>query len=93
MTTTLEAQPSTPAQPIVSLKEWGLFDKEGKAVALGDAWHHWKCPAEKVEPAGYVHDITGEWIDEGLVPVACPFKRVGVKLDRCETCGMEFRYP
>lgn len=75
--------------------DWGLFDKDGKPVAVGDEWHHWVCPHRKYEPAGYENHMTGEWVDEGyaLGSGPCCFKRVDVKLDRCSKCGMEFRYP
>lgn len=73
--------------------DWGLFAKDGTPVAVGDAWHRWCCPSQRYEPAGYEHPYTGEWIDEGYTPVKCPFRYVGPKLERCETCGMEFRYP
>lgn len=74
-------------------KSWGLFNADGSPLATGDAHHQYECPQKKYEPSGYWHAFTGEWVDEGLVPVSCPFEYVSVKRDRCSRCGVEFRYP
>lgn len=77
--------------------DWGLFDKDGKPVAVGDEWHKWVCPHRKYEPTGYWNHMTGEWVDEGHAlseePCRSSMKCVNAKLDRCSKCGMEFRYP
>lgn len=73
--------------------DWGLFDKAGAPLAVGDAWHRWTCPQQKWEATAYEHPITGEMVDQEPAPVPCPFKNVTPKLDRCSACGMEFRYP
>jgi hypothetical protein len=73
--------------------DWGIFNSAGQPVALGDDHAKWKCPQQQFEPVGYEHTITGEWIDEGFAAVPCPFKLVGPKLERCEKCGMVFKYP
>lgn len=46
--------------------DWGLFDKDGKPVAVGDEWHKWVCPHRGYEPTGYWNHMTGEWVDEGM---------------------------
>lgn len=73
--------------------DWGLFNKDGTPLAVGDEWHKWKCPQEAWATHQFVHPITGEDDEVVSVPVPCPFKHVSVKLDRCEKCGVEFRYP
>lgn len=74
--------------------DWGYFDKSGNPVAVGDEWHKWICPERKYEPTGYEHHITGEWIDTGMqLQPHCAMKSIDAKLERCERCAMEFRYP
>ena len=73
--------------------DWGYFDKDGKPLAVGDEHHKWECPRQEFAPTGHEHIFTGEWIDTGLQPVRCPMKEVAPKLERCERCGVEFRYP
>lgn len=74
--------------------DWGYFKLDGTPVAVGDEWHKWICPQRTYEPTGYAHDFTGEWIDTGLqLQPHCPMKSLDPKLERCERCSMEFRYP
>lgn len=74
--------------------DWGYFDKNGAPLAVGDAHARWTCPQQRwVYDDTTEHSITGELMPVDPYPVNCPFEPVGVKLDRCEKCGVEFRYP
>lgn len=75
------------------MKTWGLFDKNGNPVAAGDAWYKWKCPQQEYMPTYDIDYFTEEQVFAGYVTVPCPFKPIAAKLDRCEKCGIEFRYP
>lgn len=74
-------------------KRWGLFASDGSPVATGDSWHTWRCPQQQFEDKGYDHPITGEWVNDGLAALPCPFEKAGIKLDICSRCGMKFVYP
>ena len=74
-------------------KSWGYFKADGSPVATGDSWHNYKCAQQQYEPKGYECTWTGEWVDEGVVPVPCPFEYTSVKRDTCSRCGLVFVYP
>lgn len=74
--------------------DWGLFDKAGMPIAVGDEHWKWVCPKGGWIDNIYEHPMSGELINEGFVWVPeCQFKSVGIKLDRCTVCQVEFRYP
>lgn len=74
--------------------DWGYFDKQGQPLAVGDAHATWTCPNQEWERnGGEIHPYTGEWEASAPYPKLCPMKFVGAKLERCSTCGVEFRYP
>lgn len=77
--------------------DWGLFRPDGsrlEPVAVGDAWHKWKCPDRPWSyPEPEPHPITGEPMDQEPHQPPCPFKSVAVKRDKCQRCSMEFIYP
>lgn len=89
-----DAGPPVAAHPVgvITSTEWGWFDKDGRAVALGHK--PWTCPRRRYVPVGFEHPITGEWVDEGLqLEPACTTVSIEAKVEVCKTCGMEFRYP
>ena len=74
--------------------DWGYFDKDGKPLAVGDEHHHWKCPNQEwVYDEYFEHPYTGELERIDPYPKNCPMKSIGVKLEKCTKCGVEFRYP
>lgn len=74
--------------------DWGIFDKGGNPVAVGDEHARWVCPLQRWEPIVWEHPFTGEDCGPGgNAPVPCPWKEAAFKLERCSQCGMEFRYP
>lgn len=74
--------------------DWGYFNPDGTPIAVGDEWHKWICPQRQYEPTGYKDGWTEEWIDTGLqLQPYCAMKTINPKLERCEQCGVEFRYP
>ena len=74
--------------------DWGIFDKDGQPIAVGDLHHKHVCPQQKWKyDNGFDHPITGEWVATDATSVPCPYKFVSAKLDRCVGCGNEFRYP
>ena len=73
--------------------DWGYFDKAGAPVAVGDEHAKWQCPLAPWECQSFEHPIDGSWVEQPAMRATCPFKSVGVKLDRCTKCAMEFRYP
>jgi len=79
----------------VPTRVWGLYEADGTTpIALGDLWHTWICPERKMEPSGYEHHITGEWVDTGLVRQShCKTTSPTAKLDVCIKCGKQFIYP
>jgi hypothetical protein len=74
-------------------KSWGLFAADDTPVATGDSWHKWRCSQQEFESKGYEHPITGEWVDDGVAAIPCPFEKAAIKLDVCSRCGMKFIYP
>lgn len=74
--------------------DWGYFDKNGAPLAVGDLHASWACPNQEwVYGETTIDDRTGEEVSVDPYHRNCPLEFVGVKVDRCKKCGVEFRYP